>query len=137
MAVLRSRWEADPGIGQLPQSGNMAPPDRYTGPAELARHLNTYDFRGALAIDQPTLFLDEARRPVLLEFLAMSRVGSTAMRGRLVGASLDTWLLYSARIGESCGDISVYDDRAVTIRIFLRLKLGRRGQVAARAMTGL
>lgn len=136
-AVLRSRWEADPAIGQLLQSGNMTPPDRYSGPVDLCRHLNTHDFRGALAIDQPTLFLDEAGRPVLVECLALARVGSTAMRGRLVDAALDKWLLYSAGIGESCGDISLYDNRAVTIRVFLRLKLGRLGQVAARAMTGL
>ena len=136
-AALRSRWADDPSIGQLLQSGNMEPPDRYSGPADLCRHLNTHDFRGVLAIDQPTLFLDAAGRPVLVECLALARVGSTVIRGRLVAASLDKWLLYSAGIGESCGDISYYDGREVTIRVFLRLKLGKFGQVAARAVTGL
>lgn len=125
---LREHWARDAAIPLLVGSGNQAPPERFDGPADLTRHLNTLDFRGAIAIDQPTLFTNTLGQPVMVQFLALARVGSTPVRMNRV-------LFYSAGVSSACGDISA-DRTRVVLRLFLRLKIGFGGQAVAAVMTG-
>lgn len=131
---LQDRWDGDPSIPLLLSTGNHAPPEHVRGPGELDRYLNTLDFRGAISIDQPTLFIDAENRPILLLFLAMSRVGSTAFRpGHLIGG-LKSHLIYLEGTSTS-GDVSLKDGW-VLVRLRLRMNLGLADRVAARVVTG-
>ncbi len=96
--------------------------------ADLLRHLNTLDYRGALCIDRAALEIDSEGQPVLLRFDALARVGATAIR-------TNSLLWYAAGVGISSGDIS-HESGKVTIRLFMRMKLSPAGQVVARVQTG-
>ena len=64
-----------------------------------------------------------------LQFLALARVGSTSIR------PLESITYAPAGISTACGDIVEKADRVI-VRVFMRLKLGNLGQLAARFQTG-
>ena len=126
---LKETWGMDGSVPLLLNSGNAAPPDAFSGPGEYIRYLNLRDFRGALCIDAPTLSVNRAGAPVELQFLALARVGSTSIR------PLESITYAPAGISTACGDIVEKADRVI-VRVFIRLKLGSLGQLAARLQTG-
>ena len=124
---LKDAWEADLSVRLLLGSGNQKPPDRLDlGPAGFVRHLDTRDFRGAIGLHAPTLYIGDGK-PILICGSSICREGFTPFR---VGP-----LEYSsAGISSHCGYVyeTGYD---VGIRIFLRMKLGFMGRLAAKALT--
>ena len=124
---LKSEWLNDPSIPILLGSGNQRPPqvlDR--GPTGLLRHLDTLDFRGAIALETPTLYIGNGK-PIFLRGRALARPGLTPFR-------LGPYQYSADGVGSRCGDV-FQDGGLVVVRIFLRMKLGFLGQLAAKAMT--
>ena len=92
--------------------------------------MNKYpkNYRGALAIDAPTLEIDAQGKPVLLEFFSLARVGYTPMRPSYFTDHL-TWVeFYSGGVSATCGQVSA-DENSVVIQFFMRIKLGYLGRV--------
>ncbi len=126
---LRERWEADQALREVFNSGNRQPPEAYSGPGDLMRDLELNDFRAAIAVDQPTVYLDGANQPVLVQFSAMARIGYTPIRK----VKRANW--YDEGVGSSCGYL-LKEDGGIHIRMFVRFKLGLAGRVFARWQTG-
>lgn len=124
---LQDQWSRDSSIPLLLGSGNQAPPREFADAIDFQRHLNTLDYRAAICIARPTLYLNHERQPMRLHFDAIARVGCTAVRANPL-------LWYSAGVGMSSGEISA-DGGRITIRLFIRMKLGPLGQVVARLQT--
>jgi hypothetical protein len=123
---LRDRWLADASLGKVFAAGNRQPPPSYSGPGDLMRDLELNDFRAALSLDQPTVYLDRSQQPILIQFSAMGRIGYTPLRNRRAN-----W--FDEGIGSACAYLL---EGGVHLRLFVRFKLGLAGQVAARWYTG-
>lgn len=123
--ALRELWDKDPSLKNVLKTGNRQPPTKYSGPTDFIRDLETNDFRAAIAIDQPTIFLDHNLRPVLIELLAMSRIGYTNVRLGKVTFPFEG-------VGNACGHTL---DNGIHIRLFVRVKLGPLGQIMAKLLT--
>lgn len=125
---LRNRWKDDLSLGKVFESGNRQPPPRYSGPGDFMRDLDLNDFRAAIALDQPTVFLSQHGRPILLQFSAMARLGYTPLSWK---AALLT--KYFEGTGSACCHLL---DDGIHLRLFVRFKLGFLGQLVARSYTG-
>ena len=125
---LRDRWKDDVSLGKVLESGNRQPPPRFSGPGDFMRDLELNDFRAAIALDQPTLFLNQDRRPVLLQFSAMARLGYTPVSWK---AAILT--KYFEGTGSACCHLL---NDSIHLRLFVRFKLCFLGQLAARSYTG-
>ena len=124
---LKEAWPADSSIRLLLSAGNQRPPQALElGELGLQRHLDTRDFRGAIAIAGPTLYIGNGR-PVFLHWRALSRQGYTPFR-------LGPFQYSSDGIADRCGDVFVQGNQVV-LRTFLRMKLGFLGQLAGKALT--
>jgi hypothetical protein len=126
---IRDGWKEDPALREVFAAGNRPPPGLYTGPGDLMRDLELNDFRVAIALDQPTVYLNDANSPVLVQFSAMGRIGYTPVRK----VSRTNW--FDEGIGSSCAYL-LDGDGGIHIKLFVRFKLGLAGQVAARWTTG-
>lgn len=124
---LKDAWESELSIRLLLGSGNQRPPVELDfGPAAFVRHLDTRDFRGALGIDAPTLYIGNGK-PILLCGSAICRQGYTPFRLGPLEYSSDG-------IESHCG--YVYETGyEVGLRVFLRMKLGFLGQFVGKALT--
>jgi hypothetical protein len=125
---LRRQWDADPAIARLLETGNQKPPESFADDLDFARHLNSRDFRGALCIHRPTVYLDAAGLPVQVSCYALARAGCTAVRVKSV-----VW--FSGGAGLSSGYFAEARS-SVTIRVFLRMKIGALGQAVGKLLTG-
>lgn len=124
---MRERWDTDSALREVFTAGNRPPPPLFTGPGDLLRDLELNDFRVALAVDQPTVYLNDRHQPTLIQFSAMGRIGYTPVRK----ARRANW--YDEGIGSSCAYLL---EGGVHLRLFVRFKLGLAGQVFARWHTG-
>lgn len=124
---FRDRWRCDLALREVFGTGNAEPPSRFMGPGDFLRDLERNDFRSAIAMDAPTLFLDQNQRPVLLQFLGMHRIGYTPKRIRAIS--------YSPQgVGDST--CQIFEDGAeICIRLYVKFKLSFLGQLVAVALT--
>jgi hypothetical protein len=133
---MRTAWSSDPSIPGLLGTGNLQPPRVFEkGETGLLRHLETRDFRGAICIAKPTLYLGELGKPVLLRFRALGRPGFTAIRPGHFVPGLKSIQLFDGGFGRRRGDVYLDGDR-LTIRVFMRMKLGLAGQAYSRLRVG-
>jgi hypothetical protein len=124
---LRKAWPDAKSVRLLLKSGNQKPPNVFErGSSDLLRHLDSLDFRGAISLLTPTLYIANGR-PVFLRGQALGRTGYTPFR---LGPNQ-----YSSE-GTASRFVDIYETGdQVVIRIFLRMKLGRLGCLAAKAVT--
>jgi len=132
---LKKHWPDDPSIPLLLGSGNSAPPEWFSNADHFERHLDTLDFRGAIALNLPTLYLDKTGNPHSFYCMAMARVGTTVIRPGQVSKKLKSVQLYLGGISSSSGSVSSKPGR-VEIKLFMRLKLGFLGRAVAAVKTG-
>lgn len=125
---FQRRWVEDSSLGKLFETGNREPPPEYSGPGDFIRDLEQNDFRAAIVLDVPTVFLDQDRKPVLIQFMAMARIGYTPVRFQMAHLAK-----HFEGTGSACGHIL---EDGIHIRLFVRYKLSLFGQIAARFYTG-
>lgn len=124
---LKDSWAADLSIRLLLGAGNQRPPDILDlGTRGLVRHLDTKDFRGAISIAAPTLYIGNGK-PVYLGWSALCQQGYTPFRMGPFAYSADG-------VASRCGDVYVSGDEVV-VRAFLRMKLGFLGQLIGKGLT--
>lgn len=126
--ALQDRWKSDPSLAKVFETGNRQPPEQYSGPLDLIRDLEQNDFRSAICLDAPTVFFSRQGEPVLVQFLAMARIGYTAVRWGWAKV-----IKHSDGSGNACGHVL---DGGIHLRLFVRFKLGTIGQLVARKSTG-
>lgn len=121
---FKSNFEANAGIRALLKSGNLEPPARFArGLSSFNSYLRKKEFRGALAIDAPTLYTDGENRISGIDFQVLSQVGATKLqKGNFV------W--YHDGVSAGAGEMMI-DEHFAWFKLFLRMKLGSAGQVAA------
>jgi hypothetical protein len=133
---FQAAWNKDPSIPDLLSTGNPTPPPLLEkGKIGLIRYLDSQDFRGAISILKPALFLGIHNKPVLLRFGALARPGFTTIRPGHFLPSLAGINLFDGGFGARHGSIS-QSPHGVSIRVFLRMKLGWAGQMFAKARGG-
>lgn len=125
---LRDRWKGDPTLAMVFESGNRQPPEHYSGNLDLIRDLEQNDFRSSICLDAPTIFLNRNGRPVLVQFLAMARIGYTAVRWGWAKI-----IKHSDGTGSACGHVL---EGGIHLRLFVRFKLGTVGQLVAKQLSG-
>ncbi len=124
---LKSLWHKDKALRTALGLGNHRPIERLDI-GEFTRNLELKDFRAALAIDQPKLYLDVSDRAVGTSFVAMGRVGHTPLRkGKAV--------VLPEGIGEGACDVYLQPN-GCTIECWYRFKIGWAGDLVAWALTG-
>ena len=78
---LKQAWGTGvPSVPILLNSGNNPPPENFGGPGGIQRFMGLHEFRAAVSIDAPTLWLNAQGNPATLEFVAMAQVGTTPLR---------------------------------------------------------
>ena len=128
---LKDAWNAeDSSIPLLLQSGNNPPPEDFGGPGGVQRYMGPKDFRAALSIDTPTLFVSGRGTPVMLQFLAMAQVGTTPFRAEYLISPKVWFTMYSGGNAAASGDVSERYE-CVRIRVFIRIRIGWLGRRAA------
>ncbi len=127
---LRSQWSSDSGIKPLLETGNAIPPSDFRrGPKDFQRFVRTNDFRGAIAIDQPTFYLSREGSLLGADFMVLANVGATRVRvGKKFEFKFDG-------VSEASGQIE-HTGNSLAIRAFLRIKLSPAGQLVAKWITG-
>jgi len=125
---LKSNWEGETAIRWLLRSGNHRPNQSFSGPGEFSQRLALKDFRAALAIDEPKLYVDKSGRAKGVTFYRMSTVGYTPIRLGHV-----TW--YSSGTGSSDGVVYLRPHEAI-IECWIRFKIGWVGDRVSAALTG-
>ena len=126
---LRDQWSRESSIPALLSTGNQRPPDLFDDHERgFVRQLDNFDFRGALAIAKPTLYTGLNGKPVYLRFSYLARSGFTTIRPSLFAPRLDWLQFFDGGYGEPSGVISESPD-SISIRVFLRIKIGFVGQV--------
>lgn len=61
---LKENWNSDPAIPLVLGSGNGRPNEQFYRKDEFVQNLHLKEYRAAIGIDQPTLYLDRDRRVV-------------------------------------------------------------------------
>ena len=77
---LKENWESDPAIPLVLNAGNGRPNEQFYRKDEFVQNLQLKDYRAAIGIDQPTLYLDKDRRVVGVTFFRFAVVGYTPWR---------------------------------------------------------
>jgi hypothetical protein len=118
--------------GNFCESGSGSDsPARFGGPAQFIDFLESKEFRGALALDDVELIVNKAGTPLRVSFKSLRRPGYTPMRVR-VGRQVLTH--HDGARGSHPGDVEDVkvepESDGVTIRIGLRFKIGRVGELA-------
>jgi len=114
---LKENWNSDPAIPLVPGSGNGRPNEQFYRKDEFVQNLHLKEYRAAIGIDQPTLYLDRDRRVVGVAFWRLAAVGYTPCRAGPV-------VYYSpGKKGVDDGGVDVRSDDA-TIEWVIKFKLG-------------
>jgi hypothetical protein len=113
--------------GNMSESGSASDPSpaSFSGRTQFLSLLESKNFRAALALDEVELIVDEMGKPLRIAFKSLDEVGYTPMRvamGR-------RFLTYHDR-GRGSSDFEIITDSdAVTIRIWIRFKIGKLGDL--------
>ncbi|HEY3739773.1 MAG TPA: hypothetical protein VGL53_08010 [Bryobacteraceae bacterium] len=133
---LKGAWGMGvPSIPILLNSGNNAPPEKFDGPGGLKRFMGLHEFRAAVSLDVPTLWLNARGEPTSLEFLAMAQVGTTPFRAEHLISPKMWYTHHSGGDARAAGDISEQAG-CITIRLFLRMRLGWLSRQVGKALEG-
>lgn len=126
---LGDAWESRLDVRSLFSStGNREPSQEYYGPGAFQQDLVLGDFRAALAIDQPKLYLDRNGRIVRHTFWRLARVGYTPFRLGNFSYKARGTKRVSARVEEQ--------PNGVLLKLWIKVKIGRLGDLGAWMITG-
>lgn len=77
---LKENWDTEPAIPLMLKHGNVPPIEQFDDDAQFLRLLLLREFRAAVAIVRPRLFLDANRQITGVDFLYLHEVGYTPLR---------------------------------------------------------
>lgn len=126
---LGQAWESRLDVRSLfGSTGNGEPNQQYLGPGKFQEDLGLCDFRGAIGINEPQVYLDRHGKACRLTFWRMARVGYTPFRVHNV--------TYRAR-GTKRASVQVdCTEDSVRIRLWIKVKIGWLGNIGAWMLTG-
>lgn len=108
-------------------SGSDPSPARFNGRTQFLDLLESKNYRAALALDEVNLVVDEHDKPLRVTFKSLDEVGYTPVRFKM---GRWQYLMHHDR-GRGSSDFEVIPESdAVTIRFWIRFKIGRAGDLA-------
>lgn len=112
------------------RTGNGRPAEHFGNAGGFSEQLALRDYRGALALDEPTLYVDQYGYPVRVTFWRFSAVGYTPVR---IGDLTYYCKGYRASAWKATTD---ENRKEVTIQLWVRFKITWLGDLAGWILTG-